>query len=43
MDMELFAKMFNEYCQSESAKGHCDDCFWCPVNMAWNRIFNEDW
>ena len=44
MDMELFAKMFDEYCLSESAKGHCDDddCFRCPVNMAWHRIFDED-
>lgn len=41
MNNELFNQMFSEYCKSEIAKGHCasDDCEFCCVNQAWNRIF----
>lgn len=41
MDKKLFNQMFSEYCRSEVAADHCNDgdCTWCPVNMAWNKIF----
>lgn len=41
---EKFKQMFGEYCRSEINAGHCndDDCLWCPVNMAWDRIFCSD-
>lgn len=44
LDRELFKQMFSEYCRSEVASGNCNeyDCEWCPVNMAWNRIFIDE-
>lgn len=41
MDKELFKQQFSDYCNSEISAGHCDenDCLWCPVNMAWDKIF----
>ena len=42
MDKELFKQQFSEYCKSEIAVGHCyeNDCLWCAVNMAWDKIFS---
>ena len=41
MNEKLFKQQFSEYCNSEIAAGHCceNDCLWCIVNMAWNKIF----
>ena len=41
INKELFKQQFSKYCESEIAAGHCceNDCLWCPVNMAWDKIF----
>ena len=42
MDMELFKKMFSQYCNNEIEAGRCDSfygCGNCPINAAYNEIF----
>ena len=41
MDKEEFKQMFSQYCREEVSAGRCDDddCEWCAVNMAWDKIF----
>ena len=36
--------MFSEYCMNEFNSGNCepDNCEWCPVNQAYNKIFSNN-
>lgn len=41
-EMREFRKLFSKYCSQESSNGHCaeDSCDTCPVNDAYEEIFN---
>lgn len=38
-----FGTLFSKYCRQEISKGHCeaDACEFCPVNQAYDEIFNK--
>ena len=42
-DMQMFSKLFSQYCRQEINRGHCepDCCDLCPVNSAYDEIFNR--
>ena len=42
-EIETFKMLFSKYCRSEVNQGHCTDgdCEFCPVNQAYERIFNN--
>lgn len=50
-EMQVFRELFSKYCRQEINKGHCeaDCCDLCPVNNAYDEIFNrfadedDDW
>lgn len=39
----VFSKLFSQYCRQEINRGHCepDCCDFCPVNSAYDEIFNR--
>lgn len=43
INMDDFKTMFSNYCHNEVEAGNCepDECQWCCINQAWNRIFGE--
>ncbi len=42
-EMQVFSKLFSQYCRQEINRGHCepDCCDFCPVNSAYDEIFNR--
>lgn len=42
-EMQVFSKLFSKYCRQEINRGHCepDCCDFCPVNSAYDEIFNR--
>ncbi len=42
-EMQTFRVLFIKYCRQEINKGHCeaDSCEFCPVNNAYDEIFNR--
>lgn len=42
-EMQVFRKLFRQYCRQEINRGHCepDCCDCCPVNSAYDEIFNR--
>ena len=42
-ERKAFRKLFSKYCRQEINKGHCepDGCEFCPVNSAYDEIFNR--
>lgn len=41
--LDFFKVLFSRYCREEVNEGHCNDgdCEFCPVNQAYERIFNS--
>lgn len=41
-EMREFRKLFGKYCNQETSNGRCaeDSCDTCPVNDAYEEIFN---
>lgn len=42
-EMQVFSKLFSQYCRQEINRGHCepDCCDLCPINSAYDEIFNR--
>ena len=42
-ELQVFKILFSKYCRCEVNDGHCTDgdCEFCPVNQAYERIFNS--
>ena len=42
-ELQVFKILFSRYCRYEVNGGHCTDgdCEFCPVNQAYERIFNS--
>lgn len=42
-EMQAFRELFSKYCRQEINKRHCeaDSCDICPVNSAYDEIFNR--
>lgn len=42
-EMQAFRELFSKYCRQEINRGHCepDCCDFCPVNSAYDEIFNR--
>lgn len=42
-ERKAFRELFSKYCRQEINKGHCDSdgCEFCPVNSAYDEIFNR--
>ena len=42
-EKSTFKELFGKYCRQEVDKGHCeaDTCEWCPINKAYNEIFDD--
>lgn len=41
-DKQTFKTLFSDYCRSQINAGRCseDDCEFCPVDDAYEKIFN---
>ena len=42
-EIDTFKRLFSDYCFQEIRKGHCaeDDCEFCSVNHAYDKIFYD--
>lgn len=41
--ISAFKALFSNYCHEQVNQCHCDDndCEFCPINYAYNKIFDE--
>lgn len=42
-EKQTFKELFSKYCRQEINAGHCDadGCEWCPIDKAYDEIFNR--